>query len=69
MTHQILRLPAVIAATGLPRSSVYSLIATGQFPQGIKLGVRAVGWPAADVDDWIEQRIAASRGKKAGGVR
>lgn len=64
MTQQILRLPAVVAATGLPRSSLYALIAQGDFPPGIKLAQRAVGWPAAEVDQWIEQRIAASRGSK-----
>lgn len=61
MTDQILRLPEVKARCGLPRSSLYDAIERGDFPRQIKLGARSVGWLAADVDAWIEARVAASR--------
>ena len=43
--QRILRLPEVCAVTGLGRSFIYQLQAAGSFPQRVKLGVRAVGWP------------------------
>jgi len=61
---KILRLPAVLEATGLRRSTVFARIANGTFPKQIKLGrgARAVGWVEGEVYDWIRSHIAASRG-------
>jgi prophage regulatory protein len=61
MTHNILRLPAVKARTGLSRSSIYLRISEGYFPKPIFLGARAVGWLESDIEDWLNQRIEASR--------
>ena len=52
-TTTIWRLPDVIRRTGLSRSTIYEMIGRGDFPQQIRLGKRAVGWIAADIDDWI----------------
>lgn len=49
MTHYILRLPAVKAAIGLSRSTLYLRIANGVFTHPVSLGGRAVGWPASEV--------------------
>lgn len=57
----MIRLPEVIRRTGHPRSTLYSLVVKKQFPQPIKLGVRAVGWIESEVSDYIEQRITAHR--------
>ena len=57
----IWRLPEVMNRTGLSRSSVYAKISTHEFPPSIKLGPRAVGWIADEVDGWIQSRIDASR--------
>lgn len=62
MTHaQILRRPQVTARTGFPRSTLYLKIARGEFPRPIKIGARAVGWLADDIDAWITERVAESR--------
>jgi len=61
MTHNILRLPAVKARTGLSRSSIYLNIAKGSFPAPISLGERAVGWIEFEIQEWLEERIQASR--------
>jgi len=58
MTHTILRLPAVKAATGLSRSTLYLRIAHGVFPHPVSLGGRAVGWPAHEVAMLNAARIA-----------
>lgn len=61
---QLLRLPAVIDRTGLSRSSIYRHEAAGAFPRRVKLGEHASAWLAADVDRWIAERVAASRGQQ-----
>jgi len=62
MAHSIFRLPHVKTHTGLSRSAIYQRIAEGTFPKQINLGGRAVGWLEADIQNWIKQRIADSRG-------
>ena len=61
MAHCILRLPDVMARTGLSRSSIYLRMANKAFPRSISLGGRAVGWLEKDIEDWLAQKIAASR--------
>lgn len=61
MTHTILRLPEVKARTGLSRSTIYFRIAESALPKPVNLGGRAVGWLEAEVQDWLQQRIDASR--------
>ena len=45
---QLLRLPAVLQATGLARSTVYRMVAEHTFPAPVKLAKRAVGWRPVD---------------------
>ena len=71
MAHQLqtalalIRRKQVEARTGLSRSTIYLRIARGEFPAPVSLGRRAVGWRSDEIDRWIEQRIAASRGGAA----
>ncbi len=58
---RFLRLPEVLARTGLSRSTIYVRLDRGRFPRPVSLGARAVGWIEAEVDEWIRERIAASR--------
>lgn len=62
---RFLRLPEVIQRTGLSRSAVYALSSSGQFPAGIRLTARSVGWLERDVDAWIGERIAIASGSQA----
>ena len=61
MSHKIIRLPEVKNLTGLSRTTIYLRMHKGEFPQSIPLGVRAIGWYAADIDKWIEQRVVSSK--------
>lgn len=63
MAISILRLPEVRSRTGLSRSSIYLRIAKGEFPPPVSLGGRAVGWPEAEVENWLEEKVTASRGR------
>jgi prophage regulatory protein len=64
--HTILRLPDVKRSTGLSRSTIYLRIAQGTFPKPVSLGGRAVGWLEADVQQWLQRRIEASRNESHG---
>ncbi|MDH5763353.1 MAG: AlpA family transcriptional regulator [Nitrospinota bacterium] len=61
MTHRILRLPEVMARTGLSRSTIYLHISQDNFPKPVNLGARAVGWIEAEINDWLDRKIEASR--------
>jgi prophage regulatory protein len=56
------KLPAVLTATGLSRSTLYSRVKVGDFPAPVKLGARSVAWPVESVREWIADRIAAAQG-------
>ena len=59
--NSILRRKQVQVRTGLSRSTIYERMKTGAFPKPVLLGPRAVGWIEAEVDQWLSERIEASR--------
>lgn len=56
-----MRRPEVQHFTGLSRSSMYRLIATGSFPSPIQISENAVGWLHSEVSAWLTCRVAESR--------
>ena len=40
-------------ACGLSRSTIYRKMREGTFPEPIRIGVRAVRWPAHELEDWL----------------
>ena len=61
MADYILRLPTVLAHTGLSRSTLYEQMAKGSFPRPVQLGPRAVGWLESEVNSWLKARIGVDR--------
>lgn len=59
---RILRRKQVEARIGLSRSTIYDGVNAGTFPKPIHLGVQSVGWIEAEIEQWLRDRIAASRG-------
>ncbi len=57
---RFMRLPDVIATTGLSRPTIYRLIARREFPQQHHLTSRSVGWWETDVEDWLRTRNPAA---------
>lgn len=55
------RMPAVIAATWLSRSTILRAVKAGTFPAQIDIGPHAVAWDSGAVAQWQLDRIAASR--------
>lgn len=56
MAQKHLRRPAVQALTGLSRSTIYALMARGEFPKPVKLTARAVAWPEDVITQWLAER-------------
>jgi prophage regulatory protein len=52
----LLRLPQVMQATGLARSTVYKLIGLRSFPVPVRITGRSVAWHAGEVQRWIGER-------------
>lgn len=47
------------ALTGLARSTLYDLMARGEFPRPVKITGKAVAWPESAVAEWLADRQSA----------
>lgn len=56
--ERFIRLPEVLYATGLSRSTVYEMMSRRQFPAQVSLGGKNVAWLASEVELWMDERIA-----------
>jgi prophage regulatory protein len=54
----LLRLPRVLAARGIARSSHYKQIGQKLFTPPVRLGANTVGWPLSEVEAINAARIA-----------
>jgi prophage regulatory protein len=55
-----LRLPGVLALTGLKKTTLYMLIKDGKFPPSLVLTARTRAWRSDEVQAWIDERIEKS---------
>lgn len=55
---KLIRRPHVEQRTGLARSTIYDMMKDGRFPRAVRIGNRAVAWPEAEIEEWIEARLA-----------
>ena len=49
---RLLNMAEVLEVTGLSRSSIYSLMRQGGFPEPLKAGPRAVRWRLSEIEEW-----------------
>lgn len=56
---KILRIKDVISKVSLSQSTVYKLVALGDFPKPISLAPNRVGWVESEVEEWLAEKIAA----------
>ncbi|HHG9275656.1 helix-turn-helix transcriptional regulator [Klebsiella oxytoca] len=61
LDDQLVDMRFITKLTGLTDKWFYKLVRDGQFPKPIKLG-RSSRWLRSEVKDWLEERIADSRG-------
>lgn len=65
MSNSLIRLPEVQRRTGYSKAWIYRLLKEERFPASIKIGSRAIAFIESEIDEWINQRIAESRGEAA----
>ena len=56
---RLLPLRDVIEMTAMSRSQIYALIAVGEFPRPVRVGVRAVRWIEDEVIEFVATRPRA----------
>lgn len=65
MSNSLIRFSDVQRRTGYSKAWIYRLMSNGKFPESVKIGSRAIAFVESEIDEWINQRIAESRGKVA----
>ncbi|CDH01623.1 helix-turn-helix transcriptional regulator [Xenorhabdus bovienii] len=60
--ESFIRLPEVQRRTGYSKAWIYRLIKEDKFPKQVKIGPRSVAFVESEIDGWVDQRIAESRG-------
>lgn len=65
MSNSLIRFSDVQRRTGYSKAWIYRLMSNGKFPESVKIGPRAIAFVESEIDEWINQRIAESRGKVA----
>ena len=61
-SERIIRIKAVLAQTGLSRTSLYRKIQLGTFPRQVALSQRCVGWHQSAISEWIRTTCKDSEG-------
>ena len=56
-------LPEVVKMTNQPRSTILKYSKIGQFPKTIRLLGNRIAFVRADVEQWMQERIAAGEAK------
>ncbi len=65
MTDRILKLNDVVEITGASVSTINRWEKAGKFPARRKLGIKAMGWLASDIQKWMESLPSANEVKGA----
>ena len=52
-----LRIDQVLKIVPICRSSIYMMIADGEFPAPKKLGKRAAAWSKKEIAEWVESKL------------
>ena len=63
--NRLIRRKDVQGKTGLGASSIYAMMAKGDFPKPLQLSERRVAWIESDIDKWIAERVANHRATNA----
>ncbi|EIX9167125.1 TPA: AlpA family transcriptional regulator [Klebsiella quasipneumoniae subsp. quasipneumoniae] len=63
MSQSFIRLSEVLRRTGYSKAWIYRLLKENRFPRPVKIGSRSIAFVENEIDEWINQRIAESRGE------
>jgi predicted DNA-binding transcriptional regulator AlpA len=64
----LLRKREVLRMLGLSNSTFYNRIKEGVIPPGVPIGPRLKGWPASEIDAYIQSCIAKRNDTNVGGA-
>ncbi|TAG47996.1 MAG: AlpA family transcriptional regulator [Betaproteobacteria bacterium] len=64
----LLRKREVLRITGLSNSTFYNRIKDGVIPRGVPIGPRLKGWPASEIDAYVQSCIALRNSQQEGGT-
>ena len=56
---RIMRTSEVVKLTGLPKTTIWRRVRSGDFPMPVRLGslaTRSVGWREGEIERWIDSR-------------
>ena len=67
VTQALLRKREILRLTGLSNSTFYNRINAGVIPPGVPMGPRLKGWPASEIEAYIQTCIAQRSRKTSGG--
>ncbi len=56
MEARMLRVPEVMARTGLSRTTLWRRVRAGTFPPPTELGENSIGWPESEISAWLAKR-------------
>ncbi|MEM9469371.1 MAG: AlpA family transcriptional regulator [Pseudomonadota bacterium] len=59
--ERFIRLHEVLDMTGLSRSSLYSMVSEGKFPEPVGIGGKSKAWLLSETTAWMQERIKRSR--------
>ncbi|AWC81893.1 helix-turn-helix transcriptional regulator [Serratia marcescens] len=65
MSQSLIRFAEVQKRTGYSKAWLYRLMSQQRFTAAIKIGARSIAFIESEIDEWINQRIAESRGEDA----
>lgn len=54
----LLGIKDVKSKVSLAQSTIYKMMANEEFPKPVQLTSNRVGWVEAEIDAWLEQRVA-----------
>ena len=57
--RRLIRLPNVMARTGLSKTTIWRHSRSGEFLKSVKLTSGTVGWVEEEINDWIDARAGA----------
>ena len=60
MTDRLLNRAEVQERCGIARTTIYRLMRTGQFPEPLQIGPRAVRWKESEIAEFVESRPRAT---------
>lgn len=63
--NRLIRRKEVQVKTGLGGSSIYAMMAKGEFPKPLQLSERRVAWIESEIDQWITERVESHRATNA----